>query len=71
MSIGATNSLSGIMESDVPVHVYEKLRDATGPSESAYSSIDHSIINFVPALQSIEGELRILEDNKMYRLGRK
>ncbi|KAL3879757.1 hypothetical protein ACJMK2_032043, partial [Sinanodonta woodiana] len=82
--IHATNSHSDVMEPDIPVHnVYEKLRDVTESTESAYSTIDHNLIhdqemntikncsNYIETLQELESALKRLEEEISVLLDRK
>ncbi|KAL3879722.1 hypothetical protein ACJMK2_032008 [Sinanodonta woodiana] len=75
MSIGETNSRSGVMEPDVHIqHVYEKLQDVTESNQSAYCKIDHTSTNdqkmdtmktistYVENLQSLESTLKNVEE---------
>ncbi|KAL3879928.1 hypothetical protein ACJMK2_032204, partial [Sinanodonta woodiana] len=84
--IGESNSHSGVMETDVPVHtVYEKLRDVPDPesTESVYSTINPNLINepsmntiqigsnYIETLQELESALKIIEEEIGVILDRK
>ncbi|KAL3879955.1 hypothetical protein ACJMK2_032231, partial [Sinanodonta woodiana] len=71
MPIEATKTMNGLIEHDVLVHnSYEKLRYVTDSTESAYTTLDHNLEEFIEALQSIEEKLRNLEEKRKYLVGR-
>ncbi|KAL3879918.1 hypothetical protein ACJMK2_032194 [Sinanodonta woodiana] len=86
LPIGETNSHSGVIETNVPVHNdYEKLRGVPDPesTESVYSTIDQYLINeqristieigsnYIETLQELESALKSIEEEIGVLLDRK
>ncbi|KAL3879936.1 hypothetical protein ACJMK2_032212, partial [Sinanodonta woodiana] len=84
MKIDATNSHADVMDAYMHMHnVYEKLRGVPESTESAYSTIDHSLINqqnmntiengsnYIETLQELESALKSIEEEICVLLDRK